>query len=389
MDLIGVIAGLLLGVFSGLLPGVHTNTIAAVLLEMDIAPEFLSFVIVAALGAHIVFEFFPAIFLGIPDETTVVSVLPGQRLLLEGRGIEGLRICAVSILCATGLSVLFFPVSLVLFPFLYSFIKPVMLPLLIGASVLLLVKEGGAKKILIAFVVFALSGVLGFIVLNGGIKEPLFPAFTGMFAISSLMIGIRGRRKVPEQKTGPFEFDFKRFIVIGVLLGLLADLFPGISAPAQIAVFASLFLFLRPRSYLALTASIAASQAVFAFGSLLTINKARIGALVALRQVADISYSSVPIFLSSFLAVVGIASLFLILLSRAAGRLSGVNFQALNVILILFLVFLVFIISGPMGLLVLGTASAVGSIPILFGVRRTHLMGLIIIPTILLLCGAF
>jgi putative membrane protein len=387
MELIGVIAGMLLGIFSGLLPGVHTNTVIAVLMGMGIEPGFLSFVIVATFAAHIVFEFFPAIFLGVPDETTVVSVLPGQRLLLEGKGVEGLRICAVSILCATCLSILLFPVSLAVFPFIYSLIKPIMLPLLVGGSVLLLATEGEWKKVVIALVVFLLAGAIGLITLNGGISEPLFPSFTGMFAVSSLMVGSSGSRKLPRQETGPFEFDFKRFIVIGVMLGMLADLFPGIGAPAQIAVFASIFLSLAPRSYLALTSSVAVSHAVFAFGSLLTIQKARVGALIALGQVADITLSSVPIFLSSFLVVVGIASLLLILFSRAAKSFCSLNFQALNAILLLYLIILVFVVSGPIGLLLLGTASALGAVPILLGVRRTHLMGLIMVPTMLLLSG--
>jgi putative membrane protein len=42
------------------------------------------------------------------------------------------------------------------------------------------------------------------------------------------------------------------------------------------------------------------------------------------------------------------------------------------------------VISGAGGLLVFATATAVGILPPMLGIRRTHVMGLIIVPSILL-----
>src|SRR3989338_9701025 len=120
IQVIALLAGILLGIFSGLVPGIHSNTIASVLSTLPIDPEAFAYIIVAVLGAHLVFQFFPSIFLSIPDDTVVSSVLPGHRMALVGRGMEALSVCVSSVLLATGASALLIPVSLVLLPILYS-----------------------------------------------------------------------------------------------------------------------------------------------------------------------------------------------------------------------------------------------------------------------------
>ncbi len=383
-EFLAILIGAVLGIFSGLVPGVHSNTITSILVQLGIEPQILGMLIIATLAGHTVFEFLPAIFLGIPDENTVVSVLPGQRMLLQGRSAEAIRTCAFSLLLSTLLSLMLFPVSLSLFPLLFSFVEPLMLPFLLAASLFLLLTEKEIRRIAAGSLIFLLSGILGFFVLNSPVQDPLFPAFTGLFAMSSLIASVRTRQELPEQKDGPFKLDFLKFVAAGVVLGMLADLFPGISAPAQIAVFASAFMaFDEPRHYLALVSSIAASHAIFGFSSLLAINKARMGALVALRNVAEVSLPAALPYIAGFALVVGLASLALLLFSRHAKELVKVDFTQLNIVLILYLLGLVLIICGPAGIIILAASTAIGSLPLFLGVRRTHVMGLIIVPSIL------
>ena len=104
LAIIAIAAGILLGIFSGLMPGIHSNTISSVLSTLPIPPEMFGYLIVAVLGAHLLFQFLPSIFLSIPDDTVVASVLPGHRLALAGRGREAVTICAASTLAAAGAS---------------------------------------------------------------------------------------------------------------------------------------------------------------------------------------------------------------------------------------------------------------------------------------------
>ena len=385
LAIIAVAFGLLLGIFSGLLPGIHSNTVASVLATLPIPPEAISLAVVAVVGAHLLFQFLPSIFLSIPDDTVVASVLPGHRLALSGRGREAISVCAFSTLAAAGASVLLIPVSLAALPAAYAIIQPQMALVLIAASLFLLWSEKEWKKIAIAAFVFLLSGALGIATLRGAINDPLFPAFSGLFAASGILLSFTSRTRLPAQKSERTELDFLPYIAAGVLLGMLSDLLPGLAAPAQIAVFASaIFATNDARKFLALVASIAASHAVFAFSSLLSIGKAREGSLAIINEINPVSAADLPALLGVLLLSAGISAFLLMRLSRYASALSSFDTRTLNLAVLAYLVCAVAIISGGEGLLLFATATSVGLLPPLLGIRRTHVMGLIIVPSILL-----
>ena len=385
LAIIAVAFGLLLGIFSGLLPGIHSNTVASVLATLPIPPEALSLAIVAVVGAHLLFQFLPSIFLSIPDDTVVASVLPGHRLALSGRGREAVTVCAFSTLAAICASVLLIPVALAILPVAYAIIEPQMALVLFAASLFLLWSEREWKKIAIAAFVFLLAGALGVATLRGAINDPLFPAFSGLFAGSGILLSFTSRTRIPSQKSERTELDFLPYVAAGVVLGMLSDLLPGLAAPAQIAVFASaIFATDDARKFLALVSSIAASHAVFAFSSLLSIGKAREGALAIINEIKPVSAGDLPVLLGVLLLSAGISAFLLMKLSRHASLLSSFDTRALNLGVLAYLVCAVAIISGGEGMLLFATATAVGLLPPLLGVRRTHVMGLIIVPSILL-----
>jgi len=383
--IIAVAFGLLLGILSGLLPGIHSNTVASVLATLPIPPDMLSLAIVAVAGAHLLFQFLPSIFLSIPDDTVVASVLPGHRLALCGRGREAIAVCAFSTLAAAGASVLLLPVSLVLLPAAYSLIEPHLALVLAAASVFLLSSEREGKKIAVAAGIFLLSGALGVATLRGAINDPLFPAFCGLFAGSGILLSFTSRTRLPAQKSERTELDFLPYVAAGVLFGMLSDLLPGIAAPAQIAIFASAIISVDDaRKFLALVASIAASHAIFAFGALLSIGKAREGALAIMNGLKPIGAGDLPALIGVLLLSMGVSAFLLMRLARHAGALAAFDTRALNLGVLAYLVCAVAIISGGVGLLLFATATAVGLLPPLLGVRRTHVMGMIIVPSILL-----
>ena len=112
--LLFAVLGSLLGMGSGLVPGMHVNTLALLLLaasvpllegiahlcsEFGLRPELasllLSVLIISASVTHSFVDFLPSLFLGIPDESKVLSVLPAHRLLLAGQGRPAL-VCAAT-----------------------------------------------------------------------------------------------------------------------------------------------------------------------------------------------------------------------------------------------------------------------------------------------------
>ncbi len=385
LQILAVLIGIFLGIFSGLLPGIHSNTVASVLSTLPIAPETFAYIIVAVLGAHLVFQFFPSIFLSIPDDTVVASVLPGHRLALSGRGRKAITVCVSSVLLAAGASALLLPVSLWLLPAAYSLVQPNIAIILVVASLFLLASEKEAKKIAAASVVFILAGLLGIATLRGAINDPLFPAFSGLFAASGILLSFTSSQAVPKQKSEKTKLDFLPFVAMGVLFGMLSDLLPGIAAPAQIAIFASVFLATDDaRKFLALVSSIAASHAVFAFGALVSIGKARDGALAILNEIKPVMPSDLPVLVGIFILSIGVSSFLLMRLAKMADALQHLDLRTLNFAVLAYLVCAVAVISGAEGLLLLATSTAVGMLPPLLGIRRTHVMGLIIVPSIML-----
>jgi putative membrane protein len=352
--------------------------------------EWVPFAIIAALAAHTVFEFVPAIFLFVPEEGTVVATLPGQRMMLAGKGIEALQITAISCLGAAGIAFVLLPFAGAFFPLAYGSVKGLMLPVLVAACAFLLWSEREGRKIAIATGVFLLSGMLGFATLRLGISDPLFATFSGLFAVSGLLMAGEGREERTRQKEcGRLKLDFAKYVFIGAILGLLADLLPGIASPAQIAVFATALVpVLGSREFLALVSSIASSHSVFALSAAASIGKARVGAVAIAEQYAKIDSGLVWVYGALFVLVVGVCAAVVIRFSgKIANVVSGSGIGRLNYPIIAYLAVAVLLICGPSGLAVMGTGAAIGCLPVLLGVRRTHVMGAILVPSMVLIVG--
>ncbi|HEX7468624.1 MAG TPA: tripartite tricarboxylate transporter permease, partial [Methanobacterium sp.] len=101
-DLIAAcLLGVICGALTGLIPGIHVNTVGAFVFASSaslltfISPEFLCVLLISMAISHALLEFIPSMFLGVPEEGTVLSVLPGHHLLLQGRGKEAIRLVAL------------------------------------------------------------------------------------------------------------------------------------------------------------------------------------------------------------------------------------------------------------------------------------------------------
>ncbi len=122
------------GVATGLTPGLHVNTVAALVLAFQTpllllagslfswaspAPQDLVLLagalVVGNVVAHTFLDYVPAIFLGAPEAETALSVLPGHRMLLKGRGLEAIHLSAWGSLVAAFLGMaLILPFRLVM-----------------------------------------------------------------------------------------------------------------------------------------------------------------------------------------------------------------------------------------------------------------------------------
>ena len=156
-----------MGTLTGLTPGLHVNTLALVLVASapaalplleevcamlgagrEDAPLLMVSLIVSAAVAHSFLDLLPSILLGAPEEDTALSLLPGHRMLLEGRGLEAARCSAYGSLVGAAVAVAAcLPLSMVLGPPMNMFplldgITPVVI---IIAMVTLVLSERGRR----------------------------------------------------------------------------------------------------------------------------------------------------------------------------------------------------------------------------------------------------
>jgi TctA family transporter len=166
--LLFALLGTAAGVVTGLTPGLHVNTVAALILAFQgsilalagslfawasPAPQDLALMaatlVVGNVVAHTFLDYVPSIFLGAPDAETALSVLPGHRMLLQGRGLEAIRLSAWGSLVAA------FMALLLVLPFrfvmgapvdAYEDLRPVIPYLLLLVAAILIVSDVGKTR---------------------------------------------------------------------------------------------------------------------------------------------------------------------------------------------------------------------------------------------------
>ena len=99
--ILAVLIGCLAGCITGLIPGIHVNLISMLLISMSgyllgmTDPISLAVFIISMAITHTFLDSIPSVFLGAPDADMALGVLPGHRLLLEGKGYEAVKLTVI------------------------------------------------------------------------------------------------------------------------------------------------------------------------------------------------------------------------------------------------------------------------------------------------------
>jgi putative membrane protein len=394
--IIAVLIGCFFGCITGLIPGIHVNLISVLLVSVsgyllgvtDVVS--LSVFIISMAITHTFLDSIPSIFLGAPDADMALGVLPGHRLLLEGKGYEAVKLTVIGSLLALILTLFLIPFMIPFVPKIYSFIQPYMGYILIFVVVYMVLKEKEGNKIFFGSFVFFISGILGIIVLNWeNLKQPLFPMLSGLFGISTLVISLLQNTEIPKQQiTESIKVKFSdkvKAILAAVFSGSLTGLMPGLGA-AQAAIIAmQLVGNIGVYAFMILLGGINTVNFTFSLVTFYTLQKARNGAVVAILEIIKkISLEQLLVFLFAALVAGCIATLLALFFARVFSKLIvKVNYRKLCVGIISFITLMVIYFSGLIGLLILVTSTAVGIIPGLIGVKRSHAMGCLLLPVIL------
>jgi putative membrane protein len=386
--LISIVIGILAGTFTGLIPGVHINLVGTILIGLSatifslISPTFLIIFIASMAIAHTFVDFIPSIFLGCPDTDTQLSVLPGHELLKQGKGYEAVMLAAKGGFIAVFILLLIsFPISFVISK-IYESVHSVMFWILLATCFLLIFTEG--KKFTALFV-FAISGLLGLCVLNlEQLKEPLLPLLTGLFGSSMLIMSINNKIQIPQQEITNPKIKMLKPLLGTVIASPLCGFLPGLGS-GQAAILGNTISRTDKKGFLFLIGATNVLVMGLSFVSLYAISKTRTGAAAAIQQIiGTLSWKILLILLISVL-ISGIISFFITryLTKFFSKKINKINYTALSIITLILLIIIVFKFSGFLGLLVLIASTFVGIYCNSLKIKKTNMMGCLLIPTML------
>lgn len=395
--LLFMLFGCLLGIFTGLTPGIHVNTAAAILLALGAAldPYYLAVAIIAMAISHTFWDFVPSIILGAPEPSTALSVLPGHKLLLEGRGLEAIYLTIIGGVGVIALGLLLFPLMVLAIPLLYQNIQNYINLILVAIALVMLLSEQGMKKKAYAVFVFMLSGILGVITLDSSILPEdllLLPLFTGMFGLSSLLLSLNRKTKIPKQNMKiPNVGRRLAFsgIIKGFFSGALVGTLPAVGAAQATVLSQQITRKHDEEEFLVSVGAINTIVALFSLVSLYTISKARSGAAVAVQSLLpEFGMNELVLLLAVALLSSGISAILMLKsVKHIVFAFQKINYSKVTIAVIGFVIFITLLMTGLTGLLILALSTAIGLLAPLFGVKRSLNMGVLMLPLIIFYTG--
>jgi putative membrane protein len=399
-------------------------------LRPDAAALAVSCFVSAALVAHLFAGAVTSAYVGIPSED-VVSVLPAHRLAKAGFGGIAVTASADGSLAGVLVSVILLgPICMLMGqPIgLYEFVHRAVALFIIFFSIVLLTSEGlpfrtrashvdQLLRILKAVAVFLSAGVLGTIVLRtdyyacplpdlpwmpGGYvmrSSLLLPLFAGLFGLPGLLLSLGSRSVADVKSTGitAHHSPSPRDLITTLFGGFIVGWMPGMTSGSAVTLCSP---FTKEAGgsgdisgsvrFIWLYSAISSSGAVFAVGALFTILRARSGSMDAVQFFLGADNISKG-YSSNVLPMVSIvlAMILAALLSHSALRLLGPRLARLRDVLcsrslalcsMAFVCVLSLALTGTRGAILVATATTLGLIPPLVGIRRIQLMGCLLVP---------
>lgn len=406
--------GILIGTLTGMIPGIHVNTAGAILFASSafllgfLSPEFLCVLMVSMSIAHALTEFVPSMLLGVPQEGTATSILPGHRMVLQGRSKEVIRIVAVGGFGAIVITILMMPVFAVTLPFLHELTKPYTWIILLSASVYLTYALTNSKRDFAwSLLLFLLSGILGWAIFQTPISSgvSLMCIFSGLFGISTILFSLNDNSTIPHQNSFyELNIDFNKFksIFAGGITGAILGFLPGFG-PAQGTVIAQAASGTNDNSeddtvnFLLATSGLNISDCLFSLMAIYIIGNPRSGIAVYMSYlISDMSISHLVIFIFASLIAVSISLILCLKLGDSFSKLmGGVDYRKLSIAVIILQIGILYIFTLYYKAtifymtLALITSTALGMLPHYIGVGKSHLMGVLIVPAIVIYMQMF
>jgi len=389
--LIALLCGVTAGTLTGLIPGIHTNLVAIFLISgstmlLNVFSPIQLVVFIVAMGLTNTFiDTIPSIYLGAPDEETALSVLPGHKMLLDGKGHEAIIYTLIGSSVAIIIFLLLTPIFFIIIPYVQNFVEKMMAFFLIWACIFLIYREKSSK--IRALIIFILAGFLGIASLNINANQPLMPLLTGLFGTSTLIYSISLKSSIPKQRQEKIKIDWKdvkKPTIATTITSPLCSFLPGMGASQSAIIGSEVMGEMSPKSFLVLIGSTNTLVLSVSFLILYLTNKKRSGLASAISQLTNLTLNDFLIICAA-IVLTSVISIFLtIKLSKFfANQIHKINYEKISKIVILFLIIVVTLVSGLTGLIILTASTLLGLTCSYMNVRKGFLMGCLLISTVL------
>ena len=374
--------GVGLGSLTGLIPGFHVNNVALILLalspallDLGIPLSAVAAIIVSTGTVHTFLNYIPSALIGAPDGDTALSLLPGHRMLLSGNAARGVAWSARGSQLGLFLSLPLIILARIAFgPELgwYDGLKSVLPFVLLSVSLLLLATE---------------TTRLDWPLWMQNLTRGRFGRDSRLagFLTSQATVLVMGGRNLAAKAQGKqgygMDWETRRLTELSddeLLEIAKAEAEEGVEGPQT----------KQDLEIIAILSAVNTAVTVMVLGFLYIISRSRSGATLALKMMYPIETWSALEPTSDFirlLAVTLAAGLLAMPMMRYVGmgmlRLhAAIPLQQMVMGVILFVVALVWLSTGFVGIGVLIVGTIIGLLPPRIGIRRSHGMGIILVP---------
>jgi len=409
--IIACIFGVLVGVLTGIVPGVHVNTVAAFTFSSSaylmgyFSPEYLAVFLISMSISHSLIDFIPTMFLGVPDEGTVLSVLPGHYFMFQGRGKEAVRLVTIGGFGSLMVTVMLLPIFIMILPSFYVFIKPYIAFILTFVAIYMILRlNKGIYEIFWSSIIFIFSGIIGWASLNSAVSPNvlLLTIFTGFYGVSTLLYSLSQNSYLPPQYPDynlRIDGTIIKGIFAGGIAGTILGFLPGMG-PTHGSILAQEIsggkdMGENKEGFLVAMGGVNVSDALFSLITIYLIGNPRSGVAVfidKLIQNFDLQLLLTFVFVS--VTAVSISVFFCIFL----GDLLILNINKLDynqlsrwVIVLMTVLVVIFTFNEGSNLLYMMllylTSISMGLIPHYVGVNKSNLMGVLIVPAVVIYAG--
>jgi TctA family transporter len=397
-SLLGVACGILIC----LLPGFSSNNLSMLFITYSlVSSDYL--LAVTVIGIEIsasFFEFLSPLVFGIGNEET--SLLTDESRSLGERALsthredslrKGMVLVSSGGVAGVALSFLMLPVSGLVYPLVYSSLKPLAGYILAMICAYMVWKERDWKKRALGAAMFSISGVFGLIMSDSGLLNPdfsLLPVFVGMYGLASMIHESISEKEIDGDEGPILDLGWKDKIGLawaGFVSSLFATMLPSVkkgqaSALAKILGNASgreEMLFLLPLVSLSFV-----TLSMLVMGTAGKVRGNLASDIAEVVSVSEVGIAQVLLFVGTIALSAGVSCCVIMNLAKPISKaMSHVNKKFIRMAGVFACVVLVSYFTGPYGLLVCGVSICIGLLSKRLRVKSVHLMAFLLLPTII------